>query len=175
MSYDLMVFNPDAAPRDRAEFISWYREQAKWGEEHSYNDPKVCSQTLRAWFLEIIEEYPAMNGPYRVEISDNPRLTDYCIGQSVIYSAFAWSQSRGAYRKVFELARKHGVGFYDVSSPEGQVWVPDSKGNYTCIHADPVEPLTSEERAEARTRNRETIKKLLRMYDRDTRESGTTE
>ena len=162
-----MVFNPDAAPRDRADFISWYREQAKWGEKHSYNDPKVCSQALRDWFLEIINEYPAMNGPYRIEISDNPRLTDYCIGKSVIYSAFAWSQSRGAYCTVLELAKKHGVGFYDVSGEEGQVWLPDSKGDFICIHADPREPLTPEEAAEVKVRRREAIENFAKMLGRD--------
>jgi hypothetical protein len=167
MSYDLMVFDPDVAPRDRDEFIAWYREQTKWGEGHSYNDPNISSQALRSWFLEMIKGFPALNGPYADEISDNPKQTDYCIGKSVIYSAFNWSQCRDAYRAVFELARKHDVGFYDVSGDEGQVWVPDSKGGYACIHAG-REPLTPEEAVEDRARTRDSIKEFVKRFARDT-------
>ena len=110
--------------------------------------------------LEMIKEFPALNGPYADEISDNPKQTDYCIGKSVIYSAFNWSPSRDAYHAVFELARKHGVGFYDVSGVEGQVWVPDSKGGYACIHAG-REPLTPEEAAEDRARIRESFEEFV--------------
>jgi hypothetical protein len=62
MSYDLMVFQSGAAPKTRPEFISWYHDQAKWGEGNRYNDPIVTSDQLRSWFLEMISTFPAMNG-----------------------------------------------------------------------------------------------------------------
>ncbi len=144
MSYDLMVFDPDAAPLDREEFIAWYHEEAKWSEGHRYDDPKVCPRNLRAWFLEIIKEFPPLNGPYAARRSHEPKPTDYSIGKSVIYSAFPWSHSRDAYHAVFELAKKHGVGFFDVSGFEGQVWLPDPEGGLVCIHAE-REPANPEE------------------------------
>ena len=125
MSYDLMVFEPGSAPRDRAEFMTWYKDQTQWTEPHGYNDPSVTSARLRAWYDEMTIEFPNMNGP---DISDddvdNPKLTDYSIGQSVIYAAFAWSQAEGAYKAMRGLALKHRVGFFDVSTDEGEIWEP---------------------------------------------------
>jgi|SRR5215471_12928438 len=39
MSYDLMVFAPEAAPEGREAFMDWFRKFTKWGEEHDYDDP----------------------------------------------------------------------------------------------------------------------------------------
>lgn len=125
MSYDLMVFEPGSAPRDRAEFMTWYNDQTQWTEPHGYNDPSVTSARLRAWYDEMTIEFPNMNGPgISDDDFDNPKLTDYSIGQSVIYAAFAWSQAEGAYKAMRGLAVKHGVGFFDVSADEGEIWEP---------------------------------------------------
>ena len=43
MSYDLMVFDPEAAPVDRHAFMEWYEAQAEWSEDHSYDDPSVST------------------------------------------------------------------------------------------------------------------------------------
>lgn len=130
MSYDLMVFSPKAVPSDRDEFLKWYRTQTAGTEGHTYNDPEVSTPELRAWFLEIIKTHPPMNGPYRSEDIDDPKVTDYSVGKSAIYAAFAWSQAESAFKTMFSLAEKHKVGFFDVSSTNGGVWLPDSKGRY---------------------------------------------
>jgi hypothetical protein len=126
MSYDLMVFEPSAAPRKRAEFMDWYAQQTEWNEGHHYDDPAVSSPNLRAWFMEMIEQFPPMNGP--LSCRDLPEwleatTTDYSVGRNVIYAAFARSFEGKAHTVMFELARKHGLGFYDVSG-EGDVWLP---------------------------------------------------
>jgi hypothetical protein len=36
---------------------------------------------------------------------------------------------------MVKLAAKHGVGFYDVSSKSGGVWLPDGHGELVCAHA----------------------------------------
>ena len=115
MSYDLMVFEPTAAPRERDAFIDWYHTQANWSEPHGYDDPKVTSPRLAAWFAEMIRTYPPMNGPLRSGNIDDPKVTDYSIGSVVIYAAFAWSQAEQAYAQFRRLAAEHGVGFFDVS------------------------------------------------------------
>src|SRR6266446_4847924 len=134
MSYDLMVFDPKAPPAGRAGFMAWYRQQTGWQEGHSYNDPEVSTPELRGWFLEIITKYPAMNGPHASDDVDNPKVTDYSVGKSVIYAAFAWSEAKAAFENMFSLAKKHRVGFFDVSAGNGGVWVPESTGAYSCIH-----------------------------------------
>jgi hypothetical protein len=129
MSYDLMVFRPDIAPRTRPEFINWYQYQAQWSEEHSYDDPGVTSDNMKNWFTEMITLFPAMNGPYaKDENKDNEFVTDYCIGQDVIYTAFSWSLAEQAYEKMKSLAQKHKVGFFDASADDGDILFPDKSG-----------------------------------------------
>jgi hypothetical protein len=124
MSYDLMVFEPSKAPKEREAFMSWYTEQTKWSEDHSYQDHEVTSPLLQVWFKEIVQFFPPMNGPLASDDVDDPKVTDHCIGHDVIYSAFAWSVAEEAYPKFRELAIKHSVGFFDVSADNGEILFP---------------------------------------------------
>lgn len=129
-----MVFRPDVAPRTRPEFMNWYHDQTQWSEEHSYDDPAVTSDNLKSWFIEMIESYPAMNGPYsKEEDEDSDFVTDYSIGKDVIYAAFAWTLAEQAYDKMRALAEKHKVGFFDASADEGDILFPDSFGKNESI------------------------------------------
>ena len=65
-----------------------------------------------------------MNGPHATEEVDDDRVTDYCIGKSVIYAAFAWSEAEAARQRMFDTAKHHGVGFFDVSAQNGEIWRP---------------------------------------------------
>jgi AcrR family transcriptional regulator len=137
MSYDLMVFAVEAAPRERESFLEWYDQQSEWEEDHGYDDPSVSTAALRAWFMEMIKQFPAMNGPYasrEVPEEEAAALTDYSVGRQVIYAAFAWSMAEQAYETVFSLAGKHNVGFFNASGPTGAVWLPDGKGGLTLAH-----------------------------------------
>lgn len=107
-----MVFRNKASPNDRKAFIEWYHLQTEWSEDHSYDDPAVTSERLRNWFMEMIETFPALNGPFASDLIDDPKITDYSIGMDMIYAGFAWSEAESAYSKMLELAKKHGVGFY---------------------------------------------------------------
>lgn len=122
MSYDLMVFKQEAAPKEKTAFLEWFEDQAEWAEEHSYDDPANTAEPLRNWFMEMITTFPAMNGPFANEDDDDDeRLADYCIGNNVIYVAFPWSLAEEAFHKMLELAAKHEVGFFNVSSDSGEV------------------------------------------------------
>jgi hypothetical protein len=123
-----MVFEVNAVPTSHAQFMAWFEEQTKWAEGHSYDDPAVSAASLRAWFLEIIESFPPLNGPLSKDDlpEDEASATDYSVGKSVIYCAFASSKGKPAYDTVFKLAQKHAVGFFDVSSGNEEVWLPSS-------------------------------------------------
>ncbi|REE07659.1 hypothetical protein DFQ09_1126 [Winogradskyella pacifica] len=131
MSYDLMVFNPKTAPKSEPEFLEWYDQQTEWTEDHSYDDPKVTSTELRNWFMDMIIEFPAMNGPHSPadldDRIDDDEITDYSVGKDVIYSAFRWSLAEKAYPKMLEMAKKHKVGFYDASG-DGNIMFPNENG-----------------------------------------------
>jgi hypothetical protein len=126
MSYDLMVFEPTAAPRSHDGFMEWYGRQTEWTEAHSYDDPAVSTVKLRTWFMEIVQAFPPLNGPLSTEQlpEDEASATDYSVGKTVIYCCFAWSKAEQAYDAVFKLAEKHGLGFFNVSSGEEEVWLP---------------------------------------------------
>jgi hypothetical protein len=132
LSYDLMVFDPLTAPRDRVAFKDWYDLQTEWSEGHSYDDPAVTTPQLRAWYEEIRKTYPNMNGLGAPSDEDlmtpgvEDRLAGYTIGEHAIYADFRWSEAEAAYDTVRRLATEHGVGFYDVSGDEGdgEIWFP---------------------------------------------------
>ncbi len=100
------------------------RRQVQWSEDHEYDDPRVSSHALRAWFHEMIQTFPPMNGPLAPENRDDPRVTDHCIGRDVIYSAFAWSCAEEARANMRALAIKHKVGFFEVSTEGGEILYP---------------------------------------------------
>ena len=112
---------PQPAPRGRQGFLDWYDQQTQWAETKGYNDPDVPTEPLRAWFMEIIKTFPPMNGTLASDDVDNPKLTDYSVGRTVIYAAFAWSEAPAAYEHVTRLAAKHRVGFFNVSSNDDAV------------------------------------------------------
>ena len=121
-----MVFRNEAAPKTKPDFMEWYEDQAEWKEEHSYDDPANTSEELRNWFMEMIQTFPAMNGPYSSDDEENLNVSDYCIGKDVIYVAFRWPIAEQAYKTMFELAEKHGVGFFDASSSSGDILFPQN-------------------------------------------------
>jgi hypothetical protein len=128
-----MVFDPKAAPRSRKDFLAWYELQTDWQESHGYDDPSVPSPELRAWFQEMILSFPPMNGPLAMDDFDNPKLSDYSLGRSVIYVAFNWSESENAYEHVVRLAGKYRLGFFDVSAENGEIWLPNEDGKYDML------------------------------------------
>src|ERR1700760_4171030 len=126
MSYDLMVFEPDAAPASHAEFLDWYAEQTKWGEAHGYDDPALSSANLRAWFENMVEIFPPMHGSFAKEprAAGEASSSDYAIGADFIYVSFAWSVEEAAYMTVSRLAEKYRLGLFNASSSGEEVWLP---------------------------------------------------
>lgn len=134
MSYDLLVFDPVVPPLDRAGFMDWFEKLAEWGEDHDFNEPTETSASLRAWFMDMITEFPAMNGSFASDDYDGPKITGYTICRDAIYTDFRWTEIDDAYRMTFSLAKKHRLGLFDVSANDGQVWLPDGEEGYAVIH-----------------------------------------
>jgi len=121
MSYDILVFDPAHAPREREAFLQWWNAQAEWSEPHPYNDPEFTTPSLRAWFMEMVERFPALSGPYAG--SRDRRAAGYCIGYHVIYVAIS-SDKQATHERAFELAGKHRLGFFEASSSDGEILLP---------------------------------------------------
>jgi hypothetical protein len=126
MSYDLMVFEPEVAPKDHSGFMAWCSEQTSWSEDRSYNDPTITSVRLQAWFSEMVRSFPPLNGPLAEEElpEDEATAADYAIGEKTIYIAFAWSKAEVAYQTTLSIAAKHNLGFFNVNSTDEEVWLP---------------------------------------------------
>lgn len=135
LSYDLMVFEPEAAPKDRAAFLAWYAKLTAWGEPHDYDDPSFTTPALQAWYRDMIKLFPPMNGPDADPDFDGDTLTGYSCASQAIYLDFRWSQAQSAYDHVKTLARQHRLGFFDVSADDGQVWEPLPNGGYEVVHS----------------------------------------
>jgi hypothetical protein len=162
MSYDLAVFDPACAPREREAFLAWFRTQTTWVEGRTYDDPVVSSPSLQAWFASAIATFPPMSGPFAARSMDSTvdadedelRTADYSVGREVIYVAFAWSRASEAHALVFSLAAQHGLGFFDASSSLGEVWLPGKTGALVLQHLD--------EEAQGQQRRREALEAWVR-------------
>jgi hypothetical protein len=77
----------------------------------------------------MIKVFPAMNGPDATHDYDNSAVPGYTCASTSIYCDFRWSQAEPAYDHVRTLARKHRLGFFDVSGA-GDVWLPGKNGAY---------------------------------------------
>lgn len=135
MSYDLMVFDPAAAPAKRPAFLDWYEAQTGWTEDHGYDDPAVATPALRAFYAELAATFaPAPDAGGDAEPDSG---TDYTIGRALIYMTFLdWDRIDAAHDAVFQLAAKHELGFFDVSSDLAEAWLPDRKGGLRIAHSD---------------------------------------
>ena len=118
MSYDLLAFDANAAPRDRAAFKEWWAVQSQWGEGHGYNDPSVTTPELQRFYELMTSEFRDIGSLSDDEDADS-KTSDYSIGMSVIYVAFPWSEADVAYDKFRESVVMSGVGFYEVSMDQG--------------------------------------------------------
>ena len=121
-----MVFRKEAPPKTRKEFMRWYSNQVESNVDGDYDDPAVTSEELRNWYMEMIETFPPMSGPYMNEDDDSPNVTEYNMRNDSIYMSFAWSVADEALRTVLKLAEKHGVGFFNVSDDKGGILFPEN-------------------------------------------------
>lgn len=115
MSYDLMVFNIDTAPKEKDAFFEWYEVQTAWTEKHNYKDPKNTSEELKVWYYEMTKTFPAIQEYEDTEDNSNTLFGDYTIGREMIYASFPWSSGYKAFKQSKHLAYSNQLGLYDIS------------------------------------------------------------
>ena len=125
MSFDLMVFQKTESIKNFDDFLNWKDGQISWEEDRDYNSLDGTAPKLAAWFMDMKESFPPLNGPYSpsddeafADDDSERHLTDYSIGSSIIYGAFAWSVADEAHEKALVLAKKHSVGFFNFQTGE---------------------------------------------------------
>lgn len=61
MSYDVMLFDANSAPRERAVFDSWFNTLTQWEGDLDYNDYTHATPALQSFYKELIKSYPSVN------------------------------------------------------------------------------------------------------------------
>lgn len=128
MSYDLLVFEPSAVPAEPEAFKAWYEAFMRWDGAWDYNDPAVCSPRLQQWEAGMRRRFWPLNGPRRSRLGPWLRpddAGDFSCAPTAIYAGFAWQRVEIARELGLVLAKRNGVGFYDVSG-DGSVWRPNT-------------------------------------------------
>ena len=126
-SYDLMVFEPDAAPNEYVDFLAWFAEQMACGEDHGYDNPAETSEQLRAWLRDMVKVFPSGADPF---FEDEPvgleedSYSGYSIGRQMIYATFVTGEIARA--TAIDLAGRHGLGVFEPSSEAHELWRPEA-------------------------------------------------
>lgn len=116
ISYDILAFDP-AATSDE-DFPQWWAQQSEWGESHGYDDASMTTPALAAFYAELVQTFPDLNGSGAANPTNSARVTDYSIGTSLVYAAFACSQAEAARAAFLEAAQRHGVAVALVSDDD---------------------------------------------------------
>ncbi|MFJ8516913.1 hypothetical protein [Lysinibacillus xylanilyticus] len=87
------------------------KKKTKWAEPHDYTTISVTTPVLQKWYQDMVEHFSNMNLMVEELLEEDGELesslTEYSIGNAMIYTAFAWSVADEAYSTVKELAKKH--------------------------------------------------------------------
>lgn len=125
MSYDLMVFEPGAAPEDRHAFIAWFSQVVRLREGHMASEPTCTTPRLRDWYADMSAAFPHVREmpvrPFTGTRADD-FATDYRFHPQAVFARFEWKVSRRAYHIGMRHARWHQLGFFDASGESASVY-----------------------------------------------------
>lgn len=124
MSYDIMIFDSKKAPKDIDAFLEWEEScEDEIAEAIDSDEAKNSSKKLQAWFFEISKDIIPLTGQYSreneidyIEGEDDEIGADYFFCKHAIFLMFSTIETENLYKKVFESAKKHNLGFYDFDS-----------------------------------------------------------
>ena len=130
MSWDIVFFDPEFAPRDGKAFRDWMEKimEADWPQV----DHDLLPPTMKAWLDMMTKRFPDM------EIEpDHPDAIDYSfVGPRGEVTLLYLSQGQGSRELAMsmgqETAKKVGLGTYDVMSDDG------SRGRHIVFPDGPV-------------------------------------
>lgn len=135
MSYDLLVFEPAAAPADRMAFIAWFSQVVRLRDGHMLSNPSETSPNLRLWYQGMVEAFPHIGTARagKAEMQEDDINADYRFSPDAVFARFEWQVSRKAYQVGMKLARIYGLGFFDASGENAlcYTWV---NGRFILAH-----------------------------------------
>ena len=130
MSYDFMVIDSHKRFKNSKSFLVWYYGAVEWNDDVDYNDYHHATPELQQWFLDMKDRVRPMNGefaPAEEEVGKEEfEQADYSIGRNCIYVALAYSDVGKVGPIAFNLAKKYGLSFFNVSG-DGILYFSDGK------------------------------------------------
>ena len=121
MSFDQLVVDPARVPCDSHEaFMRWYDEV--FPEQSAVEDVSECTEAIAAFYNEITESMPDLNGPDFDEDEDEDDAAEYDLQADSVYLACSWMP--GADELAPTLARKHQLAYVDVGG-DSTIYLPD--------------------------------------------------
>jgi hypothetical protein len=122
MRYRVMVFDPAAAPRTAAGFLTWTRVPT-W-TEHNASDPGATMLELFAYLDQAQLQFPLDKSAGPARVSGNHVLVQHQVARDLIQLVFETDDVRALSAQLQALATQHRVGFYEISVGDGAP-VPD--------------------------------------------------
>ena len=109
MSYDLLIFEPDAVTDEDSP--QWWEQASRWEEPRDYDTTEGSTPAIRAFYRDLIRAFPPFNGPDALsdaeleerEAKELP-VADYTIGADYIYIGVGWSDANALVKIVGQMA-----------------------------------------------------------------------
>ena len=109
MSYDILIFEPDAVTDE--DFPQWWEQVSRWEEPRDYYTTEGCTPAIRAFYRDLIRAFPPFNGPDALsdaELEEREEqglpVADYTIGADYIYIGVGWSDANALVKIVGQMA-----------------------------------------------------------------------
>ena len=109
MSYDILIFEPDAVTDE--DFPQWWEQVSRWEEPRDYDTTEGSTPAIRAFYRDLIRAFPPFNGPDALsdaELEEREEqglpVADYTIGADYIYIGVGWSDANALVKIVGQMA-----------------------------------------------------------------------
>ena len=109
MSYDILIFEPDAVTDE--DFPQWWEQVSRWEEPRDYDTTEGSTLAIRAFYRDLIRAFPPFNGPDALsdaELEEREEqwlpVADYTIGADYIYIGVGWSDANALVKIVGQMA-----------------------------------------------------------------------
>ena len=109
MSYDILIFEPDAVTDE--DFPQWWEQVSRWEEPRDYDTTEGSTPAIRSFYRDLIRVFPPFNGPYALteeeldaREAEGLPVADYTIGADYIYIGVGWSDANALVKIVGQMA-----------------------------------------------------------------------
>ena len=128
MSYDILIFEPDAVTDE--DCPQWWEQVSRWEEPRDYDTTEGSTPAIRAFYRDLIRAFPPFNGPDALsdaeleerEAKELP-VADYTIGADYIYIGVGWSDANALVKIVGQMAWTQRLAVAYVSE-DGSIFRP---------------------------------------------------